>query len=216
MIHIICGEDTVASRAYLSVQKRAFREKGYEVMDIPPSDIGAIVSWIGQNPGLFAAKRVYVISYLDKTITKSNRKNIDELKKLSTKSDIDLLIWEEKPARLLKIAKVGKVWEFKLPKTIFKLQESCYPSNKKQFISLFHTLLETQDPHFIFIMLVRHIRNLILIKSGSKIPALAPWQASKLVYQAGFWKLEHLIYFYEGLFKIEKGGKSSSFPYSIA
>ena len=114
---------------------------------------------------------------------------------------------------VLKINNLVK--EFKPDQTIFKLLDSVYPGNKVLFISYLDKLSQNLDENFVFIMLIRYIRNLIIIKEGAVPPKMQSWQTYKLKSQALHWKQENLVNFYQALFKIEIGLKTSSNPFSV-
>ena len=73
----------------------------------------------------------------------------------------------------------------------------------------------TDNEHFVFSMLVKLARNLILVKSGEIPPRMQTWQAGKLRRQAMLWKEDNLILFYEALYKIEAGTKTGTTPFSL-
>ena len=92
--------------------------------------------------------------------------------------------------------------------------DACYPGNLKQFVSNLKIISELTEDIFIFIMLARHMRKILITKLGEKLPKLMSWQIAKLSNQAKYWKLENLINFYQGLHRIDVNAKTNS-PYSI-
>lgn len=215
MLTIICGEDTVSSRNYLISLRRQYAAKNFGITNIHPSEIESLTRWLGESQSLFSEKKVFFSESLNRHIRRDNKKVLDEIKKIARLKEVELIDWESVSAWELKIGKIGSVKEFKPKDSIFKLLDSLYPTNKREFILLLGSVAENQDPHFIFTMLVRHVRTLILVKDHVPPSRLQSWQIRKLQFQSGFWKLENLILFYESLLKIEISEKTGSTPYSL-
>lgn len=215
MLTIVCGEDSVASYNFFYNLKKEYREKNYEVYDIEPANISEITSWRGESDSLFATKKVFFIQNLNK---KTNKKNLNQLKiinQLINVKDIEVISYEEGiPARFLKFGGKAKIKEFKISENIFKLLDACYPGNLKNFIALLNSVKTNADETFIFIMLMRHIRNLLTIKIDSSSSKLAPWQAAKLKHQAALWQIDKLTAFYHSFHNIDLSIKTNSSPYS--
>lgn len=215
MLTIICGEDVISSRNYLQTLKQQYLLKNFEVKNISVQEIESISLWLGESQSLFFTKRIFFSEYLNRHIRRDNKKLLAELKKIEKLKDVELIDWESVSLWELKLAKVGNVKEFKPRESIFKLLDSLYPTNKSTFLSLLLSTTIDIDEHFIFTMVVRYVRNLIVIKMGSIPLKMQSWQAQKLKLQASFWKSQNLFNFYEALFKIEIGTKTSTTPYSI-
>ncbi|MBI4226436.1 hypothetical protein HY612_04980 [Candidatus Roizmanbacteria bacterium] len=215
MLTIICGEDTVASRNYYTALQQQYKNKGYEISNIVFSDIEKIDKWLGESVSLFSQKKVFFTANISKKIRQDNKTLLNELEKIAKMKDIELIDWEEVSKWELKLKKLGLIKEFKPDQTIFKLLDSLWPSNRIVFISLLDKLSTNLDENFIFIMLVRYVRNLILVKEGVNPTTIQPWQLFKLKKQASLWKIANLINFYEALFKIDLGLKTSTNPFSI-
>ncbi len=215
MLTIICGEDVISSRNYFVSLKKQYTAKGYEVKNIRADDIADIARWLADSPSLFFQKRVFFTENLNKKINRTDKNRLLVLESISKMADAELIDWENLALRELRFAKLGKTKEFKPNQSIFKLLDSLYPTNKQNFISLLERLTNDLDETFIFIMLTRYVRNLILIKEGIDPAKMQPWQIYKFKSQAKFWKIENLINFYQALFKIDLGLKTSSNPFSI-
>lgn len=216
MLTIICGEDSVASRDYFLGQQKIFAEKGFEIVNIDYRRVLELDQSEASSASLFTQKRVFFTSDLNKKVLKKlNVKTEKKIKNIISSAGIQLFDWEEETtSRDLKSIKGIVIKELKPSQTIFKLLDSCYPGNLKQFISGLKIISESSPDIFIFIMLARHMRNILIIKSGEKIPKLASWQMAKLSNQAKYWRLENLMNFYQGLHRIDVNSKTSS-PYSI-
>jgi len=215
MLTIICGEDTISSRNYFISLKKNYSGKGFEIRDIKFNEIVEITRWLADSPSLFSQKKIFFTERLNKYIRKENQKLTDGLQKIEKMKDVELVDWEEISRWELKQKKIGLVKEFKPSQTIFKLLDSLYPGNRISFVSMLDKLAKDLDENFIFLMLVKYVRNLILVKDGANPPSMQSWQVYKLKSQAKYWKIENLVNFYEALFKIEVGIKTSSNPFSI-
>ena len=215
MLTIICGEDTIASRNYFVSLKKDFLTKGFDIRDIKFEEIKEIPRWLAESPTLFFQKKVFFSENLNKKIKKDNKSMLAELQMVNQMSNADLIDWEGVSVRELKFSKLGKIKEFKPDQSIFKLLDALYPGNRSDFIKLLGRLTQDLDENFVFIMLTRYVRNLILVKEGVNPAKLQSWQVYKLKSQTKQWKIENLVNFYEALFKIEIGLKTGSNPFSI-
>lgn len=216
MLTIICGEDSISSRNYFLDQQKLFAQKGYEIVNVDYRLVLELDESEASSASLFTQKRVFFTSSLNKKVLKKlNSKTERKIKEIIISKEIQVFDWEEETsARDLKSIKGIVIKELKPSQTIFKLLDSCYPGNLKQFISSLKTISESTEDIFIFIMLARHMRNILIIKLGEKLPKLMSWQIAKLSNQAKYWRLENLINFYQGLHRIDVNSKTSS-PYSI-
>lgn len=220
MIHIFCGEDSVSSRKQYLTEIEKQKKAGVEVLSISPNQIIDLNKGLGNNLSLFSSTQVYVVEGLEKAgfrkSTKAKKDSIYEaIIKLSTDKSIEVLDWEEdKPSRILKLKDLAKVTESKPAQSVFKLLDLCIPKNKVVFITTLREILQTQAEMLVFVLLFRHIRQLLLIRSGEDIK-IPPWQKYKIQSQAHKWESEALLHFYEGLIRIELSTKSSENAYGI-
>ena len=214
MLTIVCGEDSISSRdCYLRIRKDYLAD-GVEICDIKATEFEDIHNWFSDSISLFSDKKVFFTENLNKRLSiRSNPSLFSLVEKLAKSKSIGIVDWEDDvSARELKLSRGVIIKEFKPSVSIFKLLDVCYPHNLKQFIDLFHSLPEKIDDVFIFIMLVRHIRNLIIVKTGNSLKSLQSLQASKLKLQSKLWNMEALISFYEGLYRIDMGLKTGRSP----
>lgn len=216
MITVICGEDIVSSRNYFSQLQSSLKIKNYEIASLRAEEIFEIRRWLGDSMSLFSQKKAFFIEHLDKKIKKDNKKIAEEIAALSKDKTIEIYDWEEVASRQLKLNKLAKIKEFKPDISIFKLLDNLYPHNKVTFITQLQKLSADIDPGFIFHMLTRHMRNLILVKMEIMPPKMQSWQFYKLQSLTKWWKIENLVNFYEALGKIEIAQKTGRSPYSIS
>lgn len=217
MLTIICGEDSVESRRYFTDQQRLLREKDFEIVNVDYHQVLELDETGSSESSLFVAKRAYFTQSLNKKVFKKmSDKNEKKIKAIVESRAIQVFDWEEETSgRDLKTIKGAVIKEFKPSQTIFKLLDSCYPGNLKIFLNTLQTLSESTEGIFIFIMLARHMRNILSVKMGEKIPKLASWQLGKLSNQAKYWDEKNLINFYQGLHRIDVNSKTNGTPFTV-
>lgn len=217
MLTIICGEDSIASRNYFTDQQKVFLENNFEIVNVSYQQVLELDESEASSTSLFTQKRVYFTNSLNKKVLKKlNSKTERKIKEIIVSKEIQVFNWEEETSsRDLKSIKGIIVKEFKPSQNIFKLLDSCYPGNLKTFINTLDIVSESTEDIFIFIMLARHVRNILIIKQGERLPKLMSWQIAKLSNQAKYWKLENLINFYQGLHRIDVNAKTGRTPYSV-
>lgn len=217
MLTIICGENIVKSREYLLQAKEQAKLKGYEIRELRVTDIDQLEKWLFKAPSLFAERVLYITENLVKHLKgKRSKHEYSHIDDLGARQDIYWYDWEKDlSAREITGLKKVIIKEFKLSESIFKLLDQCYPGNKKFFFSTLQTLSETNDEMFIYTLLHRHIRTLLVLKSGDVPKTLPPWQKAKLLGQAEQWTEAKLATFYEGLARIDLTTKTSSNIFGI-
>lgn len=217
MLFVVCGEDNVSSRDYFLELQSEYEDKGNEIKKISPTELETVLTDTSASPNLFGQQQIFVTENLNKTVSrKKGNKTYELLEKISINKDVVLLAWEDGiNKRELKTATLGKVKEFKPGANVFKFLDACYPSNLQSFINLLQSVCTPQNEMFIYIMLRRHMRNLLLISSKASISNLQPWQEGKLKQQARFWPQEKLISFYERLISLDISLKTGKNAYSL-
>lgn len=75
---------------------------------------------------------------------------------------------------------VDKVEEFKVPLLLWKLLDTFYPGNQKQFLRLLHEVAKKEQIEFIFALLAKQVRDLYWLKKDSKSIPYPSWKISKL------------------------------------
>ncbi|NTU73406.1 hypothetical protein HGB07_04530 [Candidatus Roizmanbacteria bacterium] len=216
MLTIICGEDEVGSRAYVNDLKKHYASKGYDMYEVGPRDIGSILNDDLGASSLFGSQSVYITSGLNSLIgrKKTNNEFLQQLDQLSVDQDKIVIDWEEGVSlRDIKIKNVTAIKEFKPSQTIFALLDSCYPGNKALFITMLSAVGSSQEEGFIFIMLARHIRQLLLAAYDALPVNTPPWQKNKLKSLAGKWSKPKLLQMYHGLARLDQGLKTSTNTY---
>ncbi len=184
------------------------------VKELATLEVFDTAKWLASPLDLFHSKTIYFSEELNRKISKKNTDMFEKINKINIDRNIELFIWESCSLRELRL-KPTQVKEFKPSKNIFKLLDSMMPANKLVFINLLSDLLNKDNEFFIYLMIIKHIKTLILVKAGINPSQLQSWQLLKLQKQASLWKMENLILFYNSLYKIDVGLKTSSAPFSL-
>ncbi len=217
MLTIVCGEDSPSARAYYFQLKKQYEANQIQINEVNYLQIKSLLSDRRYHRSLFFDQTVYFSQNINKYISvRNNPEFVQTLQAIAQDENLVLIDWEEnKSAREIKLKKIGTVKEFKLDQTIFKLQDSCFPGNVKIFLTLLHRLIQTSDEVFIFIMLTRHIRVLLMVKNQLFPKQIAPWQKHKFLTQSKYWTSAQLLMFYHGLYRIDLSTKTSRNPLGI-
>jgi hypothetical protein len=215
MLTIICGDNLVDSRRYYSDLQLKFRQEKKEIIVLNAKDIFNLDLWLKDALTLFASEKVFFTENLERLVNKRQKELWEKLSQIINDQEIQLYDWEGKAQWELKLKSAAKIYEFKLSATIFKLIDNFYPGNKQNFIKQLNSLAQTVEAGFIFAMLVKQVRNLILLKTGQELSKIAPYQQLKLKQMVKYWHKDKLFQVYEALLKIDINLKTSSSPFSL-
>lgn len=214
-IFVFSGDDIVSSRKAFLEQAESLRQKGYEIEKISGKDLSLekLESSLGAKT-LFGEKRALAIEgFL--SLTKSKEKD-EVLKKISSFDEAVLLFWEGKEfskADQQKFPKEFVFKNFKLPSSLFSFLESLKPNQKKTNLENFRKVIEEVDEFFLFAMLARQVRLLILAQEKSL--NVLPWQKAKLEKQAKEFDKENLLSLYKKMLELDFKQKTSQTPFSF-
>jgi len=207
MLTLIHGDDAVSSR-------KAFRDLLAKNPDCEKIFLDGIkltftdIISAADSLSLFAQKRLVCIENLLKRPSGSEKDKILDFFKTRGDISAEIIIWEEDEIGKAVISKYfsrAKVIFCPLPAVLFKFLDSIGEKPVTQVLSMFHELLATREAEFIFSMLVRQWRYLIIacdLKEAG-LADLPAWQAHKFVRQASFFKLRELISAYRQLLSLD-------------
>ncbi|MCL4375037.1 hypothetical protein M1523_04240 [Patescibacteria group bacterium] len=217
MLTIICGEDVPASRDYYHQLKKQYRAKLYQTVEVDYQEVKSLIADHQSHRSLFFAQTAYFSQNVNKYISVRNNPGfVDLLKTIAADPELILIDWEEnKAGREIKLRNAGTIKEFRPARSVFQLLDSCFPGNTKAFLTLFHQLLQTSEETFIFAMLARHVRALLLAKHQLFAKQTPPWQKHKLLHQTRLWTTDRLLTFYHGLYRIDLSVKTSRNPLGV-
>ncbi|MCL5090829.1 MAG: hypothetical protein M1514_02345 [Patescibacteria group bacterium] len=217
-ILIYSGDDLVSSRRAFMEQLEAWQKQGLEVIKLSGKEISEESLELLSGPtSLFGNQRAIAIESLLSGAKSKEKEN--SIKLLATRSLGEaVVIWENKEfskADQLKYPKNFVFRNFKLPAVMFTFLEGLAPGKTKNNIGLLHQALTLVEPGYLFLMLVRQIRMLILAKDPKDVLKIAPWQKGKLLSQAKLFKIENLISLYQELSEIDYQEKTSGSPFPL-
>lgn len=220
MITVYCGEDTAASRkAFIQALQAQQKVGDVQVKAINVKDLPNLLMQDGET-GLFADQTVYTLEHLNKQLGRKSAKDTywQALETLSHDKSLTILIWEKDlPKRQLRYATTPGllVKESKPDASIFALIEMCTPAQKTAFLSGLDQFCTKTNEMFVYVMLLRHIRSLVMLSVDPASIKLPPWQVGKLKSLASAWPPAKLLAYYDKLMAIEMSLKTGRNAYSI-
>ncbi len=214
-IYIFSGDDLISSRqAYLD-QINLLKKDNQTEFCLAKDLSEILLENIFGSTDLFGKPRVLTT---ENFFTGSKSKEKDQLvKKINSFKNAIMVSWETKEVSKTESAKLGKevsISNFKLPNLLFKFLDTLSPQNKKQNLFALQQLKQTVDEQFIFLMIVRQVR-LLLLAHGGETDKIAPWQKSKLVNQARSFGQDKLIALYKQLLNLDIKQKTSQLGLSL-
>ena len=214
-ISVYSGEDIISSRKAFLEHLERLKNEDFEICRVAGKDITEeSLALLSSPTSLFGQKRVLVIeNWLTGTKSKEKNKIIQNVSLLNCA----LVIWENKNfTKGDQLKYPNFVFKnFKLPPVLFKFLDSLGPKKINDNLRLFREAVESTDPNFLFLMLIRQIRLLILASDKNDLLKLAPWQKAKLQKQAQFFSLDELRQINKRLLQIDFEQKTSRTPFLI-
>ncbi len=208
MLVIVCGDDTAASRRYFLELQDRYKKQGFYIAPLSSSLLADTLKEDLGTVTLFNEKKVYAIENITRSLNRTSTILRTQLKDVAQNNKLTILDWEShKTAREISL-KEAQITEFKLPASIFKLLDLCYPGSLAQFIQLFRQVSQSVEPEFVFAMLSKHVRQLILASQNSLPSSVPSWQRAKLYEQSAKWQESAIIAFYESLGRLDQNVKS--------
>ncbi len=215
MITIICGEDTTTARQYLVDQIEKARSSGAEIRRVSPKELEEEIRDGGTAATLFHQMVIYQTSGLLGYLAKKRQKK-QQLEVFSADQSISILDWEGgKSAYTLGLKKEPFLKEFRPSADIFSLLDAIVPGNRRRFVSLLGKILTYQEPIFVYTMLHRRVRSLIVLNVDPAAEKLHPFQKRQMEAQAKKWPMSELLRLYEGLFRIDQTLKTNGSSLSV-
>jgi DNA polymerase III delta subunit len=217
-VFVYCGDDIVSSRRAFLTHLEGFKKDNLEVTKVAGKELGLeALEMLSCPVSLFGERRAIAVESLLSGQKSKEKEKIVE--KLSLLSDCSVVIWESKEfskTDQLKYPKNFVFKNFKLPQVLFSFLDALSPGNTGANLKYLHEVLTTVEASYLFLMLVRQIRLLILAQNEKALAKLAPWQRSKLVKQAKAFPLPKLLDIYKKLLQIDYQQKTSSLPLPLA
>lgn len=133
------------------------------------------------------------------------------------KTEFNIVLWEAKEITAASLRKIPSSWEIKsftLPKVMFAFLESISPVNNQQMLKLIKDLRKTSSNEFIYLMIVRQIRLLLLAKEKA-LGGMPSWMIGKFIRQADRFTREQLLDIYKKLLIMDIGQKTGIAPFEL-
>lgn len=215
MIVVFHGNNQPVSRKqFIDNKQSASNPISFDGTSVSLSDLTQALD--GQS--LFSDNsQIFIEEFFSKRKASKETQTItDYLTKQGEKNEI--IFWESKELTSKQLGLLGKpeIKKFDIPKEVFTFLDSIQPRNSKQMITLFQRVLRTEEPEFVFFMLVRQFRMMLGIIDSpehaiDEIKRLT-WQKTKLIKQANAFGKKLLQANYDKLFLIESGMKTGQLP----
>ncbi len=204
MIYYLHGDNLFLSRQKLNLLRDQFLKNNpggktsfLNFKNFKPAELRAELSSLS----LLKDEKMYLVEGLAKFKPAEQKILLEILKK----AEKEIIFWDEKTTanlRKLKPLFPGIVeFNFPTPRLTFRLLESIYPGNQRQFLPLYLKVKEEQPIELFFYFLKKHFHKLIVASSEEfKVPG---WQKQKLMFQRNKFSESRLISFYKDLINLE-------------
>lgn len=204
---LVHGEDQQKSRNHFLTQKDISKSRGLNLINIDGISITypEFVTIVTSN-SLFPEANIYFVENVFSRRPSKDREKI--INHIFDNPGLDIWIWEPKDVSdQTKKIPPGSIIRFDIPKYVYSYLD-------KPTLTLLDKALNYTAPEQIMSLLVRHIHNLILCKSGSSdLPA---WQADKLKPLAGRLTMAQILDLYRQLLQIDSRQKKSDSAFNLA
>ncbi len=213
---IFFGEDIISSRKAFLDKIGELKSNDIEVVRVLGKDFNKtfIVHNLESN-SLFGNKRVAAVeNFFSGQKSKDKEESLEYIEKLGENA----IFWETKEftkGDQDKLSGSFTLFNFKLPQQLFSFLDKISFGKTAENLKSFEIVCQTVEPGFIFQMLIRQIRLLILAKDESCLTKLAPWQKSKVLSQAKSFPEEKLHFLYKKLLEIDFQQKTSTSPLDL-
>lgn len=214
MITLIHGENILESRNYLN-EKRGKHQGETIILSGKTVSLGDLKQ-ATESLSILATNRLVIVENL---YSRPSKKELTQFISylITFKTDFDIVLWEAKEITKVGLRKIPSSWEIKrysLPKVMFAFLESIAPSNNQKMLKLIKDLRKTSGDDFIYLMIVRQIRLLLLAKENA-LSGMPSWMIGKFFRQAERFTKEQLLNIYKKLLIIDIGQKTGSAPFAL-
>ncbi|MBI4065474.1 hypothetical protein HY409_03855 [Candidatus Gottesmanbacteria bacterium] len=218
MITLLHGDNIEASRKELTKLKEEAKGKEVRQIDGRLIDEGSLIQAL-ESQSLFGGDTLVIIENLFSKLGRQQKRIVQLASILvSSQGATDIIVWEGKEVGATVIKSLGtrvNAQEFKVPVVIFQFLDSLRLQNSRSLLSLFSQATHHDAPELIFAMIVRRMRQLIMLKDNVIPEGLQGWQADRLTSQVKSFTMEKLVFMYKKLLDIEYSIKSGSSPFTL-
>ncbi len=219
MITLLHGDNIESSRNELNTLKGNAKGKEIRQIDGRTIDETSLTQAL-ESRSLFGGDTLVIIENLFNKLGRQ-QKRITQLASILVQSALttDIIVWESKEvgATVLKsFDSKANIQLFKIPVVIFQFLDAIRPQNSASLLTYFAQASNRDAPELVFSMIVRRMRQLIMLKDNVTPEGLAGWQASRLTSQTKSFTMEKLHAMYNKLLTIEYSIKSGSSPFTLS
>lgn len=219
MLTIIHGNDIAISRKKLFELKNQDSQSEIISMEGVKVTLTDLISAC-ESVSLLAENKVVIIeNFFKKGLTKDKKEAITYLSQL--KSDSQIIIWEDSEIDKKVLAKYftkNRIVTCNIPSNVFKFLDSIGMLSQSEIVKRFHELNKTYETEYIYVMILRQIRLLIIVsdRQVKEIPSLFSWQLSKLTNQTRYFNSISLISLYRQLYTLDYKIKLGLTPFTLS
>lgn len=213
MITLLHGDDLVSSRQTLEALKSTRKES--EVLSLDGAKVSLTdLKQALESPSLVSASRLVILEgFL------SSRPSQEKLAYLaSDQLRADLVLWEKKkisPGVIKKLGSQAKARLFKTPALVFQFLDGFGSFHPKGSLLFLKKALSFSPPGMVFYLLVKRIRDLLLVKDQKKPAGIQTWQWKKLQKQAQVFNSGSLKEIYRQLLIIDRAQKTGQDRFNL-
>ncbi len=178
---LIHGEDSIKSYIRFLKFIDEAKNRRWDVIYLDDSSLSLAENI--SSTGLFQQERFFV----HRDFKKLPKNDIEWIYKRSKLYSGNIVLYSDTEipkTSIVKLPKEIKIEVFTIDKTIWKLLDSFYPGNAKNFLTLLHKTAETEAAELIFGLLAKTSRDLYWVKTNPDTLGYPSWRVSKLKNQA--------------------------------
>jgi DNA polymerase III delta subunit len=217
MITLIHGDDTIISRNELNHIRNGLSGREIRMVNGKTADINRLIQTL-ESPSIFGNDTAVIFENLLSSLgrkIKTAGEYCDLLKSASGKGT-EIILWEDRivsPGMIGNLGKNIRISLYKLPALVFTFLDNFRPGNEKFLLDVYGKLSVNEPVELLFAMLLRRIRQLIIIKDGILPEGMQIWQSARLTSQAKYFSMEQLTDMYLRLINIEFSIRSGNSPF---
>jgi len=205
-IIVLHGDNNIKSYERLNKFIEVAKSRSWEI--VRQSSTNQNLQEVISSSSLFSVQKLIIadnLKSLDKKFSEWIKREADNFETTLIVYHTDLL----SKTFLKSLPDNIKVEEFKLPTNIWNFMDSFYPGNLRNTLILFNDCVKKEPVELIFSLLVRHFRDLFLIKTDPASLNYPSWRISKLKRQASRYKEGQLEIIIKELADADMASKTS-------
>ncbi len=216
MLHVFHGEKL--EDAYKEIDLLKEKLKVSEIVDLDGKKMTATdLIQATESNSLFIGQRLVIVrNYLAKFRHRQIKELKIQIERIPSSAEVVFIENTEVSKSVLNLfPKNTDIAVFRPDRLIFKLLESIGTRDPKDVYYLLEECLKLEPAEFIFSMLIRHYRLLLMVKNKQLPRGLLSWQVSRLRNQASKFTQHKLQQIYRKLLEIDYGIKSGINDYPL-